>query len=785
MQEINSCMYVVGEMLAKTAFVTVYAGTRAQDGAEVALKYVHTTRHVDYISIPNHPEPLPREVALQMIACEDSDVPEIAQLLDWKDYLDHYVMVVERPFPCQGLDKFVASQGGKLDEELAKRFMWQATLAACMCLVHGVFHRNVTLENFLVKTDTMGIRLIGFRCGDLFKRSTYKTFTGTRDYICPEFFQTGEYYAKPATVYSLGVLLFAMLCGRFPNRNELVSIKNRSWYNGDLTFECCHLIEDCLQEDPEKRIDLEDIFDHKWFEGKYHTEDIQIPDDDESRVFNRKINGRQYEIGGKLGRGGFGTVYKGIRVNDGLKVAVKFVKNDQDEIYIPGYRDPLPREVALHMLACAGGFVPVIAQFLDWQNYQDHYVMVLEHPCPCMDVAAFVEQNGGTLPENIARVILSRAAEAAEVCCNRGVFHRDIKLENLLINRKTLEVKLIDFGCGDLLKSSSYNEYMGTPFYTCPEYLEQGKYHGKPATVYSLGVLLFFMLCGDFPGDSDRQLILEGIWHRRGLTQECCSFVEDCLQRDPKKRIDLEMIRNHKWFQVKYPADAETHVHFGRHDVIQHPYYAGSEINDHVDILENQPEEKLEDDKECRVVIREIHDQLYGIGRKLGQGICEGIRLQDCLKVTVKFVKKTEDVIKDYIYIPGWPNPFPREVGLQLLASEGGNVPMIIKLLDWQDYPEEYIMVLECPSHCVDVGAFLHSNGGTVPEYIAQAILGQAAEAAQLCCKRGVFHGDIKLENLLINPNTLEVKLMAFGCGNLLKSSTYNKYMGMFYHFPL
>lgn len=51
--------------------------------------------------------------------------------------------------------------------------------------------------------------------------------------------------------------------------------------------------------------------------------------------------------------------------------------------------------------------------------------------------------------------------DAAAVCCSRAVFHRDIKMPNLLVNTETLEVKLIDFGCGDPLKSSSYNTYSG------------------------------------------------------------------------------------------------------------------------------------------------------------------------------------------------------------------------------------------------------------------------------------------------------------------------------------
>ncbi|XP_057217474.1 serine/threonine-protein kinase pim-2-like [Triplophysa rosa] len=133
----------------------------------------------------------------------------------------------------------------------------------------------------------------------------------------------------------------------------------------------------------------------------------------------------------------------------------------KDYMDIPGYPEPIPREVYLQMLACKGEHVPVIVRFLDWQDRLDHYVMVLERPSPCEDLSAFMIRNGGRLTEKLARLIMEHVTEAAEICCNRGVFHRDIKMENLLINPCTLDVTLIDFGCGDLLKNSAYTEYMG------------------------------------------------------------------------------------------------------------------------------------------------------------------------------------------------------------------------------------------------------------------------------------------------------------------------------------
>ncbi|KAL0180283.1 hypothetical protein M9458_025725, partial [Cirrhinus mrigala] len=175
--------------------------------------------------------------------------------------------------------------------------------------------------------------------------------------------------------------------------------------------------------------------------------------------------------------------------------------------------------VALLIMANAGPRVPQIIQLLDWKDLGEYYIMVLERPVPCEDVFDFMQRHGGSVDEETARVIVRQATQAALVSCQRGVLHRDIKLENLLINKNTLEVKLIDFGCGDLLQSTAYTTFMGTPVYSPPEFVAEGKYHGEPATVYSLGVLLFSLVCGAFPDNHDLFMIDLNRWFIAGLSR--------------------------------------------------------------------------------------------------------------------------------------------------------------------------------------------------------------------------------------------------------------------------
>ncbi|KAK7150471.1 hypothetical protein R3I93_011646 [Phoxinus phoxinus] len=268
----------------------------------------------------------------------------------------------------------------------------------------------------------------------------------------------------------------------------------------------------------------------------------------------------RYNFGDKLGKGGFGSVRKGIRIKDGLKVAVKCVRKTPRTTHIstPFHPKPLPLEIALAVIANRDPSCRNIIQVLDWQDDPERYIMVMERPLPSMDMGTFLKLNRGVLDELTARHIMQQVNYAANVCCYRGVFHRDIKLENLLVNPSTLEVKLIDFSCADLMKDSAYDSYCGTMPYFPPEYFDTGRYHAKPATVFSLGVLLVRMILGHFPTANEVYHLINNDWSRFVVSQECCNFMQACLQRHPDHRLHLEHVHCHDWFLLVLP-DNQSH----------------------------------------------------------------------------------------------------------------------------------------------------------------------------------------------------------------------------------
>ncbi|KAK9959837.1 hypothetical protein ABG768_009938 [Culter alburnus] len=188
--------------------------------------------------------------------------------------------------------------------------------------------------------------------------------------------------------------------------------------------------------------------------------------------------------------------------------------------------------------------VPQIIQLLDWQDNADHCIMVMERPLPYMDMFSFMELHGGSLNEGTAQHVMRQVIHAANVCCERSIFHRDIKPENLLVNLDTMEVKLIDFWCGALMKKSAFKVFSvlnnQTQKFTVHQRSNTAASNTQSRQLLSLGILLFVMVCGGYPTADDLFIFYANIWTSPGLSQNCCDMICACLCPQPQKRLVLD-----------------------------------------------------------------------------------------------------------------------------------------------------------------------------------------------------------------------------------------------------
>ncbi|NWU37651.1 PIM1 kinase, partial [Hylia prasina] len=166
-----------------------------------------------------------------------------------------------------------------------------------------------------------------------------------------------------------------------------------------------------------------------------------------------------YQLGPQLGSGGFGTVFSGIRLSDGSPVALKRVARERvlQWAELPdGTRVP----VEIVLMEKVGSGCYSIIQLLDWFELPDSFVLVMERPEQWQDLLHFLLEQE-FLCEEMARWLFCQVLEAVRHCAACGVLHGDIKLDNLLVNPETGDLKLIDFGCGTFLQERAFTRFAG------------------------------------------------------------------------------------------------------------------------------------------------------------------------------------------------------------------------------------------------------------------------------------------------------------------------------------
>ncbi|KAJ1655813.1 Serine/threonine-protein kinase [Dispira simplex] len=171
--------------------------------------------------------------------------------------------------------------------------------------------------------------------------------------------------------------------------------------------------------------------------------------------------------------------------------------------------------------------------------------------------------DGITMSERIGRSGLSECKvkqyfreilEALGFCHAYSIIHRDLKLENVMIDRHTKRIKLIDFGLANFFDSQSMlSTACGSIPYTAPEILRGDKYVGPEVDVWSVGILLYVMTTGMLPfGDPSVPKNYENIaagnfWIPSGMTEELQNLLIRMLDPDVKRRIALREVASHPW----------------------------------------------------------------------------------------------------------------------------------------------------------------------------------------------------------------------------------------------
>ncbi|KFW93931.1 Serine/threonine-protein kinase SIK2, partial [Phalacrocorax carbo] len=166
----------------------------------------------------------------------------------------------------------------------------------------------------------------------------------------------------------------------------------------------------------------------------------------------------------------------------------------------------------------------------------------------------------GRLSEAEARRKFWQILSAVEYCHGRKIVHRDLKAENLLLDNN-MNIKIADFGFGNFYKSGEpLTTWCGSPPYAAPEVFEGQQYEGPQLDIWSMGVVLYVLVCGALPFDGPtlpilRQRVLEGRFRiPYFMSEECEHLIRRMLVLDPSKRLTIAQIKEHKWMLIEVPA---------------------------------------------------------------------------------------------------------------------------------------------------------------------------------------------------------------------------------------
>jgi serine/threonine-protein kinase len=256
-----------------------------------------------------------------------------------------------------------------------------------------------------------------------------------------------------------------------------------------------------------------------------------------------EILGDRYEMQDAIGRGGMATIYRAVDLRMGRTVAVKILR----EVYSsdPKFVTRFQREARAASLLQH----PNIVQVFDYGQSGESYYIVMEF-VDGTDLRRYLKRNGKLSNERAVN-IAHDVALGLGAAHKRGIVHRDVKPQNIMLNDEDL-IKLTDFGIASVYKDAGAERLtttgmtLGTVQYYAPEQA-QGEVVTPAADIYALGIVMYEMLTGrpPFDGDTPVAVAMKHIQeppeppttYNPSIAPGLERIIMRCLEKDPRDRF--------------------------------------------------------------------------------------------------------------------------------------------------------------------------------------------------------------------------------------------------------
>ena len=286
--------------------------------------------------------------------------------------------------------------------------------------------------------------------------------------------------------------------------------------------------------DKQKKTNLYDLYDN--------SNNICYECFPEINIFKNDIN--QFKIKEIIGEGMFGKVKLAIHLITNEKVAIKIfdkgkIKSNKEKQYIE-------REISILKKLNHYNIIKLYNIIED-----ENYIYLIQEYISDKELLNFIQTSEDLSETDICK-LYQQIISGIEYCHEMGIAHRDLKLQNILLNYKK-DIKIIDFGL-----SNSYDKNMdellhsscGSPIYAAPEMIKGIEYRGLNTDIWSSGIILYLMLCKSFPFNDKNnsklyQKILAGKFNiPNNLSKEAQDIIVKLLKVNPEERIKLNDIKN-------------------------------------------------------------------------------------------------------------------------------------------------------------------------------------------------------------------------------------------------
>ena len=248
-----------------------------------------------------------------------------------------------------------------------------------------------------------------------------------------------------------------------------------------------------------------------------------------------------------VGKGNFAKVKLAVHVATNVEVAIKIIdkSNLNEDSLVKLWREVRIMKVMDH---------PNIVKLIEVIDTDSTMYLVLEYAAGG-EVFDYLVAHG-RLKEKEARLKFRQILSAVEYCHARGCVHRDLKAENLLLD-KDMNIKIADFGFANLYSAGTkLDTFCGSPPYAAPELFQGKRYDGPEVDVWSLGVILYTLVSGSLPFDGSnlkelRERVLRGKYRIPFyMSTECEQLLKKFLFIVPSKRISLRACMNEEWINM-------------------------------------------------------------------------------------------------------------------------------------------------------------------------------------------------------------------------------------------